>query len=405
LWPVGAQERLTLEQAVGEAVQKNLGLLAERANIAIAEARVLGARLRPNPVLSVGADHLDVLGTGYNENNGGGPAEYSLRMDVPIESGGKRGRRMEVAELTRGVTELQFRNATRGLALEVANLFVDARMEQDRLRLAKENLTYFEGIVEVNRARFQAGDIAEVELLRARLASLQQRNVVRVAESAWRTAVVKLQTSMGRAAAVGDLELAGELRRDSTVAGREEWRRVALAGRPDLLALRRDLTRAEAEVGLQVAQGKVDPAVGTEYRRQQGVNGMSNSMGVFLEVPLPAANRNQGEIERARQEQRQANLRIRQLEVVVAGEVDVAHEEMLTAESLLKSIEGEMLKEAQEVRKVTEFAYRRGHVTLLELLDAQRAYHETEHAYIEARAAYARSLYLLDATAGRTVTQ
>ena len=156
---------------------------------------------------------------------------------------------------------------------------------------------------------------------------------------------------------------------------------------------------------MQVAQGKVDPAVGTEYRRQQGVNGMSNSMGVFLEVPLPLANRNQGEIERARQEQRQANLRIRQMEIVVMGEVDVAYEQVKTAEGLMKSIEAEMLKEAQEVRKVTEFAYRRGQVTLLELLDAQRAQHETEHAFNAARAAYARSLYLLDAAAGRTVTQ
>ena len=244
VWTAGAQERLTLEQAVSEALQKNVGLLAERANIGIAEARIISARLRPNPVMSVSADRLDVLGTGYSDSNGGGPAEYSVRMDVPLEVAGKRARRIEVADLTRTVTELQFRNATRGLALEVANLFVDAQMERESLTLAKENLAYFEGIVEVNRARFKAGDIAEVELLRARLASLQQRNVVRVAESAWRTAVVKLQTAMGRAEPAAGLELAGELRRDGAVPGREEWRRAAVGGRPDLLALRQDLARA-----------------------------------------------------------------------------------------------------------------------------------------------------------------
>lgn len=401
----GAQEQLSLDQAVAEAVRNNAGLLAEKANIGIAEAKVLGARLRSNPVVSAGGDHLDALGTGFNEINGGGPAEYTLRMDFPIEAGGKRARRTEVAQLSRSVTELQFQNAVRSLAFEVANLFVDAQLDKESLALARENLTYFEGIVAVNVVRLRAGEIAEVELLRSRLASLQQRNVVREAESKWRAALIRLQTSMGRAEPSRPLELAGDLRRDSSVAGRDQWKRIALDSRPDLLALRKDLARSVAETSLQLAHAKVDPAIGTEYRRQQGVNGISNSMGVFLEVPLPVFNRNQGEIARARSEQRQALLRVRQLEIVIAGEVEVAHEQVLAADSLLRNIESEMLEQAQEVRKVTEFAYRRGHSTLLELLDAQRAHQETVHAYIEARAAYARSLYLLDSAAGRTVTQ
>jgi cobalt-zinc-cadmium efflux system outer membrane protein len=403
--PAGAQERLTLDQAVAESVRKNMGLLAEKANIAIADARILSARLRPNPVFSAGADHLDMLGTGFNETNGGGPSEHSLRMDFPIETGGKRARRTELAQLSRSVAELQFQNAARSLALEIANLFVDAQMDQETLSLAKENLTYFESIVEVNAARLRAGEIAEVELLRSRLAALQQRNVVREAESRRRAALIRLQSAMGRAEPSRLLELAGELRRDAAVAARDQWRQAALGNRPDLLALRKDLARAGAELNLQVAQAKADPAVGTEYRRQQGVNGTSNSMGVFLEIPLPVFNRNQGEISRDRLEQSQAGLRVRQIEIAIAGEVDVAHEQAMAAESLLRNIEGEMFEQAQEVRKVTEFAYRRGHATLLELLDAQRAHHETVYALIEARAAYARSLYLLDSAAGRTVTQ
>jgi outer membrane protein, heavy metal efflux system len=411
VWALGpacmmrAQERLSLDRAVAEAVQNNVGLLAEKANIAIADARILSARLRPNPVLSASADHLDILGTGYSENNGGGPPEYSVRMDFPIEVGGKRARRTELAQLSRSVTELQFQNAVRGLALEVANLFVDAQVEEETVALAKENLTYFERIVEVNVVRFRAGEIAEVEVLRARLASLQQRNVVREAESRRRTALIRLQSTMGRAVTSMPLELAGELRGDDSVAERGLWKQAALDNRPDVLALRKDLARSGADVNLQTAQAKPDPAIGTEYRRQQGVNGTGNSMGVFLEIPLPVFNRNQGEIARARGEQRQAGLRVRQLEIQIAGEIDVAHEQAIAAASLVRDIKGDMLEQAAEVLKVTEFAYRRGHSTLLELLDAQRAHQETMHSYIEARAAYARSLYLLDSAAGRTVTQ
>ncbi|MCX6629795.1 MAG: TolC family protein [Candidatus Solibacter sp.] len=404
-WMAGAQDRLSLDQAVAEALQNNVGLLAEKANIAIAEAKILSARLRPNPVVSASGDHLDVLGTGFSETNGGGPAEYTVRMDFPIEVGGKRARRTEVAQLARSVTELQFRNAVRGVALEVANAFVDAQVARESLHLAKENLTYFEGIVEVNLARLRAGEIAEVELLRSRLASLQQRNLARGAEARWRAGLIRLQTAMGRTSPSMTLELVGDLRRDAGLPERDQLRQAAFEQRPDLLALRQDLARAGADIRSQVSQAKVDPTVGTEYRRQQGINGMSNSTGVFLEVPLPVFSRNQGEIERARQEQRQAELRIRQLQILITGEVDAAHEEMLAADGLLRNIEGEMLEQARDVRRVTEYSYRRGHVTLLELLDAQRTYNETLQAHIDARAAYARSLYLLDSVAGRTVTK
>src|SRR5262245_9845450 len=73
---------LTIEQAVNEAVDRNPGLLAERAHLAVAEAGLVTAALRPNPVLTGGANSLDWLGTGFNEINGAGPPEYAVRVDV-----------------------------------------------------------------------------------------------------------------------------------------------------------------------------------------------------------------------------------------------------------------------------------------------------------------------------------
>src|SRR5213593_4829537 len=79
-------DSLTIEQAVQEALERNLGLLAERYNVTIADARIVTARLRPNPVLTLDADHQDLLGTGFNpETNNGGPVEYSLRTDFVLE--------------------------------------------------------------------------------------------------------------------------------------------------------------------------------------------------------------------------------------------------------------------------------------------------------------------------------
>src|SRR5882672_279192 len=86
---------LSIQQAVEEAVRNNPGLLAERLGIPVADAAVITARLRPNPVISTSADHLDALGTGFSDVNGAGPSEYALRVDLPWERGHKRELRID----------------------------------------------------------------------------------------------------------------------------------------------------------------------------------------------------------------------------------------------------------------------------------------------------------------------
>ncbi|MBI4876751.1 MAG: TolC family protein [Acidobacteria bacterium] len=403
IWAQSPPGKLTVEQAVAEALEKNLGLMAERANVPIAQARAITARLRPNPVLSTGGDHLPLLNTRFNEDNGAGPSEYNFRTDFVLERGGKRQYRIETAENARSVAELAVLNSARGVILGVQGAFVETLLAKESLELARENLKSLNQIVEINAARLKAGDIAEVELVRSRLAALQFETTVRQWELKVRTALTRLQTLLGRPRPSGSFDIAGELRRDRAMPEVEEIRKMAREARPDLRGLERDVARAESEVRLQLAQGRVDYTVGTEYRRQQGVNGKSNSLGFFLSVPLPVADRNQGEIERARQEERQARVRVRALESEIAGEVETACQQALTARELLESIENRMLGQARLVRDVTEYSYKRGEASLLEFLDAQRAFNETMQGHIEARGEYARSLYLLDGVSGKVV--
>src|SRR5262245_43841020 len=127
-----APERLTIQQAVSEALDKNLGLLAERYNLTIADARVVTARLRPNPVLTLDADTLDILGTGFNtQTNNGGPEAFAVRTDFIFERGGKRQARIEVAEGNRTVAQLQLLNTVRGIVLDAQNAFVDLQAAKD----------------------------------------------------------------------------------------------------------------------------------------------------------------------------------------------------------------------------------------------------------------------------------
>lgn len=390
----------TVDDVVKEALDRNLGLLAQRYNITIAEANLITARLRPNPVVTIGGDHLDLLGTGYDRINNAGPSEYSLRTDFVLERAGKRQSRIDVAQNSIQLTQLQFLDGVRKLILDIQNAFVDLQLAKANLALAQESLKALTDIVEVNTSRVNAGDLADVELVRSRIAALQFRNQVKQAELTVRTQKNRLQFLLGRSQLRADFDISGEFRSGTGPAEVTELRARAEQMRPDLQALRREQARSQAELRLQIAQGKVDYVVGSEYRRQQGIAGTGNSLGLFFQMNLPVFNRNQGEIERVRVEQRQIEARLRELQASILVEVENGYEQYTTALALLRDIERDMLGQARDVRSITEYAYTRGEATLVEFLDAQRAFNDTMQAYNESRAEYARSLFTLDSVSG-----
>ncbi len=399
---------LSLNEVLEEALAKNLRLLAERFSLSIGDARIVQAKLRPNPVLSVGGNYLDVLGSGfYSGGTAAGPTEVNTRIDYLIERGKKRNERIAVAEAAKTVSQLELLNSTRTLILDVQAAFTEVLLAEANLTLTKASLESFNKIVVVNQTRVDAGDLARVELIRSQVATLQFRNQVRLSDLRLRVAKNKLQALMGRSIFTQDFAVTGQMRRDPLLLKPEEILQAALLTRPDLAALRRDQARSQAEIRLQLAQGKVDYSVGAGYNRQLNVGAgrRGDSVGLFLSVPLALSNRNQGEIERARQEQAQILARIRSLEQEVAAEIANAQEQFSTAKLLLESIETDMLEQSKRVREVIDFSYRRGEATFVELLDAQRTFNDTMQGLNEARAEYAKSLFLIDSITGKGISK
>jgi outer membrane protein, heavy metal efflux system len=394
---------LTVKQAVAEAIEHNLALLAERFNRTVNEARIDTARLRPNPVLSVEGDHLDWLGTNYDRVNNAGPQEYSVRTDFVLERGSKRARRIDVAEQERSVGEFQLRNTIRQLTLDVQNACADVLLAKETLALTNDTLGAFGNIVRLNERRVRDGDLAEVELLRTQLAQLQFETAARQAELRLKNARAKLQVLLGRRTATPLVDIADTDMPRPALAISEVLDR-ALRQRPDLQLARVDQARSQADIRLQIAQGTVDYSIGAEYRRQDGLAGRGNSVGLFFSSPLPFFNRNQGEIGRARAESQQVDMKLQNVELTVRNDVETAYSQFETARATLDKLEQVMLARARDVRQITEFSYQRGEASLIEFLDAQRAYNDTMQTYNEAKADYARSLFLLSSASGSDVT-
>jgi len=402
-----AAQSLDVAQAVDEALQHNLALFAERSQLTIADAAMIGARLRPNPVVSFSADHLDLLGTHFDASNNGGPPEVAWRIDVPFERGGKRDARMALASVVRSVAEAQFADAVRTLRQDVTLACIDVLAAQATRALAADTLRSYEDLVRVNRARVTAGSIAAFDATRSEVAMLQFRATVVRADLEVAAATARLRTLLGRPPGA-PLEITDSLANAGAPivpANASALEALAMEARADLRALELAQARSVADLRLQEALGRVDYTLGAEYRRQQGVAGRSNSLGVFVSAPLPIANRNQGEIARAGAEREQAARHIAARKAQIAADVRGAVHEYETTRDLVAGIERDLLKPAAHARDVSAYTYKAGGATLLELLDAQRAFNDTMQSYVDAQASLRRAIGRLNAAVGTEVAQ
>ena len=392
-------ETLTIQQAIAEALDHNLTLIAQRFDVRAADAQVLTASLRPNPVLTVSAFRADqrLYGAGAT------PQDETIRTDYVVERGGKRGDRIAQARLGVSIAELHVLDATRTLIFDVQSAFTDVQLAKMNLELAQENLTAFASVVDIDEERVRTGDLAGVELARSELAKLQFQNDVAQQQTKLTVARNHLSVLIGRGADGSALDVTGDLRADAPSSGLEELQRLALERRPDVRAARTEQARSVADLRLQLANGKVDYTVSGEYHRQQSPAVQGNAAALFVSVPLPVFNRNQGEIARARVQDQQQQASVAALEATVKGEVENAYAQYSSAREIVKRVEGDMLTRAKNVRETTEYSYRRGEASLIEFLDSVRAFNDTIHSYNDARAEYARSLYALDSTSGQVM--
>lgn len=386
-------DTITIDDAVRLALERNAGLAAERLNVQMADTAVQTASLRPNPVFTASISRPDtpLVDAGVS------PDEAIFRGDYVIEGGGKRGRRVEQATLAKSVVDLQLKNTTRQLVLDVERAFVDVQAAKANVELAQDTLKAFDDIVTVNAERVRAGDLAQVELARSRLAALDFANDARAQASKLRVARNHLSLLIGRGPDGSTLETAGDFRRADPAIDYDTLLRQALDARPDLQALKAEQARSTADLRLQIANGRIDYTVSGEYHRQSSPSISGNAYLFSVSVPVPIYNRNQGEVARARVETAQAEARIRALENDITDDVSSAYADYTLSRDTLAAIEGRMLADARAVRATTDYSYRRGDASLIELLDAQRAFDDTMRSYTDARAQFARSAFALDA--------
>ncbi len=344
------------------------------------------------------------LGPGSTRRTRRARRSHSVRVDVPFERGDKRDLRVDVAAQKKQVAEAGFADSMRRLKLDVSLAAIDVLEAKAKLLLAEDNLRALEQLVRLNEQRLASGAIPQLEVTRSRVAMLQYRSAVKTAQLAVSEARLKLLPLLGRRPDEPLVDIDDRMGAiPEKTPDLPQLLQTARLARPDLVALRNDQARSIADLRLEQAQGKVDYTLGAEYRREQGVNGRGNMLGFFVSVPLPFSNRNQGEIARADAERDKAERSLRAGETSVAGEVAAAYQEFESARSLLADIERDLLAPTQEARASVTYVYQAGATSLLDVLDAQRAFNDTMDTYYSAQAAYRRARARLSLTVNKDV--
>ena len=395
---------MAIQRAVELALDRNLDLMAKRFDVDLASARVVTAGLRANPMLSVGADYQDLLGSHFqnDSSNGAGPPEYNVRLDYPFDVAGKRRKRLAVANADRSISELLLLNAVRELTFDVRSACLDVLQTGAVLDLGRRQLETLESVVAINEVRVRDGDLAESELMRTRLAARQVAGAIRLSELELSKAQTALGLLLASPADAPPVAVQGPIPGDRIEPEIGALRAEAVAERPDLRALEQARGRADADISLQRALAVTDLGVGVQYHRQTAF-AKGDSLGFFLNGTLPVFDRNQGEIRRARSTMSQVEAQITAFRASLDADVVRAVASYRAARDRLNIFEGGALDEAKEVRDAAEYAYRRGEVSFLEFLDAQRAFIETTRSYYEALADHALARFEIDYVTG-TVT-
>ncbi len=369
--------QIDLEQAIQLAVAHNHALKAARTTIDQSKAQEITAAIRPNPVFTYDDLFIPLSPNQWNSTTFNNITEFDVGASYTWERGRKRQRRMEAARDVTAQTTSQVADNERALSFNVAQQYLAALLAQSNLELAQEDLKSFQNTVDISESRLKAGDISEGDFLKIKLQLLQFQTDVSSAQLARVQALASLRALIGYDAVPGNFDVVGELKYTPLHLNREDLQSMALGLRPDLMAAKQGVTAANSQYQLAKANGKRDLTTSLMYTHVSAIN----SASFLFNIEIPIFDRNQGEIARTHYAITQSQENKTVAEETVMTDVATAYEAVKTGDQIVELYESGYLKQAQESRDISEYAYKRGAASLLDFLDAARSYRATQLAY------------------------
>lgn len=388
---------ITLDQAIDLALAHSPSIRAERTLILQSQAQEITANLRPNPTLAADTQFIpffspqDFSGDNLNETQ-----QFDLGIGYLFERGHKRQRRLQAARDQTAVTRAQIVDAERTLGFSVGQQFVSVLLAESTLQFAQQDLQSFQQTVDIGEAQFKSGYIGEGDYLKIKLQLLQFQTDLSSARLAKAQALVGLREILGYNAVPAQFDVIGDLEYQPLKLSLDDLQAKALRQRPDFHAAELGITAAQSQILLAKANAKVDVNGAYDFSHVAG----ESTASIFVNFDLPIFNRNQGEIARTNYALTQAQELQQAASDTVLSDVANAYEAVRSNDEVVQLYTSGYLKQAQDSRDISEYAYKRGAASLLDFLDAERSYRSIQLAYRQALASYMTALEQLKATVG-----
>jgi cobalt-zinc-cadmium efflux system outer membrane protein len=394
---LGQSTTISLDQAIDMALAHNHAIKAQRTMVLQNQAQEITANLRPNPTFGFDSQFIPIFTpSDFSSDNLNVTQQFDIGIGYLFERGHKRQARLQAARDQTAVTKSQTTDAERTLAFNVGQEFVSVLLAESTLRFAQQDLKSFQQTVDISDTQFRAGYISEVDYLKIKLQLLQFQTDVSSARLAKGQALVALRQFLGYDAVPVDYDVMGDLAYVPLKLNEEDLQAKALSQRPDFRAAVMGVTAAQSQIQLARANSKVDVNGTYDFSHVSA----QNTASIFVGFDLPIFNRNQGELARTRYALTQAQELQQSASDTVISDVANAYEAVKSNDEVVQLYTSGYLKQAQDSRDISEYAYKRGAASLLDFLDAERSNRATQLAYRQALASYMTAIEQLKEAVG-----
>jgi cobalt-zinc-cadmium efflux system outer membrane protein len=319
----------------------------------------------------------------------------------------KRELRLESAQEGTRITQSQHEDLERNMVFALRAAFVGTLQAKYILELAKADLDYYDKIIDISRAMFKAGALAQIDLDRIELLRVQYESEIETAIVNLRTEKIQLLQLLNDRTPVDQFDVTGPFDFKDSLDPLETYRDAALAARPDLQAALQTVEQSVTNHKLAISNGSTDPTLSAWYTYNSSNNNPNGiqTLGLSVSIPLRVFDKNQGEKKRTLIDIDRAARAGEAARAQVFSDVDTAYELVRSNMALLKPYKAKYNDQALRVRDTVTYAYQHGGASLMDFLNAQSDYRQVQLAYAQLLGAYLTAAGQLNEAVGREVIQ
>ena len=305
------------------------------------------------------------------------------------------------------ISRSQHEDLERNLIFNLRAAFVQTLQAKAIVDLSRQDLDYYDHIIDISRARFKSGDLAQIDLDRIELQRVQYESDLQAAEVNLRTSKIQLLQLLNDRTPIDQFEIQGPFDFSNQLQSLETFREIALDNRPDLKGALQSLQQADTNHKLAIANGSTDPTFSAWYTWNSSNNNpnATQTLGLNLGIPLRIFDRNQGEKQRTQIDIGRNQQLADATRAQVFSDVDSAYVLINSNVMLLRPYKDKYLAQALRVRETVTYAWQHGGASLMDFLNAQSDYRNVQMTYLQLIGSYLTAADQLNLAAGREVIQ